>query len=309
MKSNQHHVVLGTGPLGGSVVRALGGMDVSVTAVNRNGHAMVGQEIDVVGADLAEAGQAVRACEGADVVYFCVSPPYGDWPEAFPPLLDNAITAAEKADARLVVAENCYMYGALAGPMTEDLPYEPVGRKGKTRAAMAETAMAAHEEGRIDVAIGRGSDFFGPGVTQSTMGERVFPNVLEGKTVNVLGDPDAPHTYTYIDDFGGALVTLGTEPEAVGEAWHVPSAETLTTREFLELAFEVAGTKPKIRRMPGWLFKVVSTVSSELRELRETMYQFEGPFVVDHSKFEQAFGADPTPHENAIGRTLEWYRD
>jgi len=169
--------------------------------------------------------------------------------------------------------------------------------------------MEAHEEGRVEVAIGRGSDFFGPGVTQSMMGERVFPSVLEGKTVNVLGDPDALHTYTYIEDFGRALVRLGIEDAAVGEVWHVPSAETLTTREFVERAFEVAGTDPKIRRMPSWMFRVVSTVSSELRELRETMYQFEDPFVVDHSKFAEAFGADPTPHGDAIERTLEWYRN
>jgi len=41
--------------------------------------------------------------------------------------------------------------------------------------------------------------------------------------------------------------------------------------------------------------------------VRETLYQFEEPFVVDHSKFAKAFGADPTPHEVAIERTLEFY--
>jgi nucleoside-diphosphate-sugar epimerase len=56
------------------------------------------------------------------------------------------------------------------------------------------------------------------------------------------------------------------------------------------------------------MFRAVSTVSRELRELRETSYQFEEPFVVDHSKFEAAFGADPTSHETAIDRTLDWYR-
>jgi len=308
MGDDPNHVVLGTGPLGASVVRGLREQGETVRAVNRSGEAEIPEDVNIVAADLSDVEAARRACEGASVVYFCVNPPYGEWPTLFPPLLDNAIEGAESADARLVVGDNCYMYGPVDGPLTEDLPYEATGRKGQTRAAMAETAMAAHEDGRVEVAIGRGSDFFGPGVTQSMMGERVFPNVLEGDAVNVLGDPDALHTYTYIEDFGRALVTLGTGDEAVGEAWHVPSAATLTTREFLELAFEVAGTDPKIRRMPSWMFRVVSTVSAELRELRETMYQFEEPFVVDHSKFAETFAADPTPHEEAIERTLAWYR-
>ena len=34
----------------------------------------------------------------------------------------------------------------------------------------------------------------------------------------------------------------------------------------------------------------------------------ERPFVVDHSKFEKAFGADPTPLDEAIDTTLAWFK-
>ena len=308
METNPDHVVLGTGPLGLAVVRALGGRDESVRVVNRSGEASVPGDIDRVAADMSGVEDACRACDGASVVYFCVQPPYGQWPELFPTLLENAIAGAERADARLVVAENCYMYGPVDGPLTEDLPYDAVGRKGRTRAAMARMAIQAHEDGRLEVAVGRASDFYGPHVTVSMVGERVFTSALAEKPAYVLGDPDTLHTYTFIDDFGQALVRLGDRPEAAGEAWHVPSAETMTTRRFVELVYERAGNTPRIRRMPSWLFRAVSTVSRELRELRETSYQFEEPFVVDHSKFEAAFGADPTPHETAIDRTLDWYR-
>jgi hypothetical protein len=40
----------------------------------------------------------------------------------------------------------------------------------------------------------------------------------------------------------------------------------------------------------------------------EQLYQSERPFVVDHGKFARAFGAETTPHSEAIQRTLEWYR-
>ncbi len=45
-----------------------------------------------------------------------------------------------------------------------------------------------------------------------------------------------------------------------------------------------------------------------MQELEEVLYQFERPFVVDHSKFERAFGAEPTPLAEAIGQTLDWCR-
>ena len=37
-------------------------------------------------------------------------------------------------------------------------------------------------------------------------------------------------------------------------------------------------------------------------------YEFEKPFVVDHSKFGRAFGGAATPHRDALQATLAWYR-
>ena len=46
-----------------------------------------------------------------------------------------------------------------------------------------------------------------------------------------------------------------------------------------------------------------------LREMRETTYQFRAPFVIDAGEFEAAFGhLEPTPHRDAIQRTVAWYR-
>jgi hypothetical protein len=38
------------------------------------------------------------------------------------------------------------------------------------------------------------------------------------------------------------------------------------------------------------------------------LYEFEEPFVVDHSDFERAFGMSATPLRQAIGETVRWYR-
>jgi hypothetical protein len=41
----------------------------------------------------------------------------------------------------------------------------------------------------------------------------------------------------------------------------------------------------------------------------EIWYEFNEPYVVDHSPFAKAFGARPTPHREAIRETLDWYRN
>jgi hypothetical protein len=102
---------------------------------------------------------------------------------------------AATGGARLVVAENLYGYGPVEGPMSEDTPLRATTRKGSTRAAMHRILQAAHQAGRIDMAVARGADFFGPGVTQAALGAEVFTALLSGARVRVLGNPDLPHSW------------------------------------------------------------------------------------------------------------------
>jgi nucleoside-diphosphate-sugar epimerase len=302
------HVVVGTGPVGLSVVRELRAREHAVRAVNRRGVADLGTGVEVVAADVTDHDAARRACDGAAVVYNCTNAPYTDWPTAFPPIWEGVLAGAAAADAVLVCADNLYCYGAVDGPVTEDLPWDADTQKGRTRAEMARRVLDAHDAGVVRAAIGRASDFYGPGVRDSVVGERVFGNLLQGRKAEVLGDPDKPHTYTYVEDFGRALVTLGSDERAWGEVWHVPSPPTLSTREFVELVAEAVGVEPRMRVAPGWLLRLAGVVSPTMRELAELRYEFEEPFVVSHEKFAATFDVEPTTHRAAIDETVAWYR-
>lgn len=304
------HVVLGTGQIGHAVADYLSACEAEVRVVNRSGEAPADlrNRVTSVGADVVDPVAARDACEGASVVYFCLQPPYGRWADLFPPLLDGAIEGAAAADARFVMADNLYMYAQIEGPIHEDVPVGPQSDKGRVRAALARSVLDAHDDGRIRATIGRASDFYGPGVTASIAGDRLFPQVSEGGTVWYPGDPDQPHTYTYVRDFARALVTLGVHESALGTVWHVPSADTLTTREFVALAGEVAGTDPTVRGVPSWLLGVLGYVVPTLGQLTETGYQRTEPFVVSSEQFEENFDVEPTPHREALAATVEWYR-
>ena len=101
---------------------------------------------------------------------------------------------------------------------------------------------------------------------------------------------------------------MGESEEALGQVWHLPNPETLTTRQFVEMTFEEVGKPARIQAAPKIVLRAMGPFNPGMREMIEMLYEFEEPFVVDHSKFEQAFGEHATPLKEAIGETVRWYR-
>jgi nucleoside-diphosphate-sugar epimerase len=305
------HAVLGaSGGTGSAVVRELARRGHRVRAVNRGGNADVPEGVERAKGDVTTPEGAMAACAGALVVYHCAQPEYTKWPERFPPMTDAIIEGAAAAGAKLVFADNLYMYGPTDGPMTEDTPQRAKGKKGRTRILMAERLLEAHRSGKVRVAIGRSSDYYGPRGTASIAGEQVFGAALEGKRARWPASLDVPHQLNYLEDTAGCSVTLGEREEADGEVWHLPAAGPITGRRFLELVFAEVGKPPKIGVISKTMVRVGGIFSSFIREFGETFYQFERPFVSDASKYEGTFGSfSPTPHQEAVGRTVAWFKE
>jgi len=303
------HVVFGIGPIGSALVSHLEAAGEQVVAINRSGSPIPGSNASVLGGDAADSEFAASAASGADVVYQCLNPPYTKWPELFPPLQDSVLDAAGAAGAKLVSFGNLYLYGPTHGSaITEDLPYAATGSKGRVRAEMDQQLLTAHEAGKTRVAIGRASDYFGPGGLVTHMGERVFYPALAGKKAQVMGDPDQLHTFSYIPDIAAGLATLGQSDAADGRAWHLPNDTTLTTRQVIEKVFDAAGTEPGISAMPRFMVGLIGMFNGPLREIKEVLFEFEEPFVVNSSDFESTFGRTATPLSEAIPTTVEWFR-
>ena len=174
---------------------------------------------------------------------------------------------------------------------------------------MTEELLRAHTAGQVEVAIGRASDYFGPGATRSALGETVFGKALAGKAAQVMGEPDQPHSYSYTPDVASALITLGTAAGATGQIWHLPVPETRTTRQIVADVYRLAGHRPRLLTAGRATLRAVGVFQPAMREYGHTLYQFTAPWVVDDSKFRTAFGAEPTPLGDALATTLAWYRD
>jgi nucleoside-diphosphate-sugar epimerase len=309
MGEDRLHVVFGTGQVGNTLAAHLAGLGIAVRAVSRHRPAALAG-VDWRAADAADPEAAADAAKGAAVIYQCLNAPYNQWPERFPPLQRGVLAAAERTGALLVSLENLYGYGPAGGkPMTEDLPLAATGVKGRARAAMTAELLAAADAGRVRIAIGRASDFFGPGVTEgSVLGERVFGNALAGRRADFIGNPGLPHTYSYVPDIAAGLATLGTDARAVGQVWHLPGPPTGTTRALLDLVAVQVGHPVGVRSVPKLAVRALGLINPMMRGLAETSYQFDEPFVLDTSRYESVFGTAGTPLAFAVAATVAWYR-
>jgi len=303
------HVVLGaSGGTGSAVVRALVEAGQRVVAVNRGGDAPVPDGVARLAAELATADGARAAVAGASVVYHCAQPEYVRWAAEFPGLTRTIADAVEAEGAKLVFADNVYMYDPGAGPISESSPLISTAL-GRLRQEMAEELLQRHRQGRLSVAIGRSSDYYGPFGTGSFLGERLFEAIVAGRKAQWMSTLDVPHTCSYLPDMGRALVTLGMRPDADGRPWILPAAEPLTGAAFIERAGHVAGTSPKPSVITPMVMRVAGLFVPLLRSYREMTYQWTTPFVLDASAFERTFGPFAvTGHDEALSATVAWFR-
>jgi nucleoside-diphosphate-sugar epimerase len=309
MSEDRLHVVFGAGQVGRALTARLAGLDLAVRVVSRHRPPALADEVDWRAADATDPEAAADAANGASVIYQCLNAPYTDWPQRFPPLQRGVLSAAERNGTLLVSLENIYGYGPTGGkPMTEDLPLAATTVKGRTRVAMTQELLGAADAGRVRIAIGRASDFFGAGVTESSLGERVFANAVAGKRADFIGNPDLPHTYSYVPDIAAGLATLGTDERAVGGVWHLPGPETVTTRQLLELVAADVGYAVGVRSLPKLAVRALGLFNPMMRELAEMSYEFGEPFVLDTTKYQSTFGTAGTPLATAIAATVAWYQ-
>jgi nucleoside-diphosphate-sugar epimerase len=321
------HVVLGAGQIGTLLVDRLVARGERVRQVRRSasGRGVTGAAptgaprpgVELVHGDLSDASFARAAMAGADVVYHAVNARYDQWHELLLPLTRGILAGATGTNARLVMLDCLYMYGRPDGPMREDSPVRPCSKKGELRARQSEDVLAAHARGDVRATIGRASDFIGPFVGNALFGERFWPAALAGKPVEVFGDVDQPHSYSYSDDVARALLTLGAHESALGQVWHLPVVPATTTRAmiaqiFTALGHDPATTPPRHKHLADWFLRTLGLAIPMLREVAEMTYQWKLPYVMDDSRFRAAFAGDPaatpTPVAEQIAATIAWAR-
>ena len=202
------------------------------------------------------------------------------------------------AGARLVVLDNLYSYGPPRGAaLVETMPANPTSAKSATRAAMTEELLEAHQAGRVEVAIGRASDYFGPGALRSALGETVFGPALQRQDRPGDGRP-RPAAQLLLHPRRRRRPRhprhRPTAPRARSGTCRSPRRAPLGRSS--TQVYDAAGSRPRLLAAGAPTLRALGIVKPAMREYLHTLYQFTDPWVVDDTKFRAAFGDphDPT---------------
>ncbi|PRZ41026.1 nucleoside-diphosphate-sugar epimerase [Antricoccus suffuscus] len=296
-------LVIGAGRIGSMLAKKLSARGDSVIVVTRSG-----TKVDGATARRADAGSAAdltRAADKAATIFLCTNPSYPRWAQDWPPVFSATIAAAEHSGARLVVMGNLYAYGVPDGAMRESDPLNGDEAKGIVRRNGWRQVMAAHDAGKIQAVEVRASDYFGAGAgVDAHLGVNFMEKLRASKTAYVVGDPDLPHSWTYLPDIVETLIAAADFEGEWGRAWHAPNAEPLTRTEIARRVNAAAGSHGKIVRMPQWMLRAAGAVAPRMREIYASSYQFTHPFVVDSTETENLLGVRATPWDEALAATL-----
>jgi nucleoside-diphosphate-sugar epimerase len=301
----RHHVVLGAGQIGTKIAAELAARGERVTVVRRSEAKLSVKGASMLRGDLSDAAFAAEVGKGATHVYQCTNPKYHRWPQELLANTEGAIRVASVSGARLVVLDCLYAYGDTGSePRREDTPLRPCSRKGELRKQMAERYDGARGTG-LAVTLVRASDFVGPGMELSMLGERGMARLMAGSSVEAFGDVDAPHAFTYGEDVARTMLRVG-ELETATPVVHVPTLPAIAPRAWVTAAGAALGRTPKITRVPAWVLRAFGLIEPQVGEMVEMLYQFERPFLFDDARSRALLGFGPTPFEEQVRATAAW---
>jgi nucleoside-diphosphate-sugar epimerase len=304
--------ILGAGGvISNELVKLLAARNQQVRLVGRHPSSRQGAA-ETVCADVSDKEQTMRAVAGSSTVCLLVGLKYDHrlWAEKWPRIMANAIEGCKRAGAKLIFFDNVYMYGKVAGTMTEETSFNPCSKKGEVRAKIATALISEWKAGSLTAMIARAADFYGPNATNGIPNVLVFEPLSRNKKASCLANDSLPHSYTYTVDAAHGLVLLAESESAWNQTWHLPTTPNPPTgKEFISLAAGALGVEPKYRILSKPMVGFVGWFKPQVGEVYEMLYQNDSPYLFDSSKFSKAFGFSGTPYDSGINATAASFKN
>ena len=231
------------------------------------------------------------------------------WPTYWPPVAEAFLVAAERTGAVLVTASCLYGYGPVDEPMVEGMPDAATGDEGRgSGPAMWAEALAAPrgrpDPGRRGARLG----LHGPGGHgRARTSRRSRRAALAGKAVRVFGRPGPAALVHRRARHGSGAGRGGRRAAGVGPG--LARADQPAGDPGAGRRRRVPGRRPRAgdgaRAGRGRCSAIGGRLVPVLREMRETDYQFQRPYVLDSSAIERELGLAPTPWDEVCRATAE----
>lgn len=297
------HTILGAGgPVANALTTQLIQANQNIRLVSRRPVNITNPNLQWHKADLLQSAEVIAATKGSTVIYMCAGIVYNKdiWQQQWPVIMQNIIDAAKAHNARLVFFDNVYMYGVVDGPMLETTPYNPVSVKGEVRAKIVTQLMDEVKAGNVQATLARAADFYGAESMNSFLDSMVLSKYAKGEKAMWLGKAKTKHSFTFIPDAGRAMYLLGQNPESDNQIWHLLTAPPLTGNEFINLAASVFNVQPKYMQVNKLMLQLMGLFNKVVKDSVEMYYQYNNDYIFDSTKFEKAFGVQPTSYADGM---------
>jgi nucleoside-diphosphate-sugar epimerase len=137
-------------------------------------------------------------------------------------------------------------------PISESTPLRnPVWPYSQAKIACEERLMRAYRDDGLPVTIVRPSHTYDRTQIPYDPGWTMIDRMRRGKEVVVHGDGTSLWTLTHSDDFAKGFAGLLGNPQAIGDAFHITSDESLTWNQIHEILGVAAGAEPRIVHVPS----------------------------------------------------------
>ena len=102
---------------------------------------------------------------------------------------------------------------------------------------------------------------------------------------------------------------LAETDNAWNQTWHVPTMhDPMTGQQFIELAAKDFGVEPNYRVLAPWMIRLAGWFDTTIGNLHEMLYQYQSDYIFDSTKFNKAFGFQPTSYVEGIRISAQGYR-
>ncbi len=284
-----------------------------------------GIEAELVYGSLDDASSLKEAVKGMDLVYH-VAAAVSDWGsleyfrrvnvEGARSLLEAAVAAKVR---RFVLVSSVAVHSFIdARDMDETSPQLPTPfYYCRTKREAEELALSYHRAGKLEVAIARPGDVWGPGDRTSLL---KMTALLERGLIIYIGGGRKLGAFTYIENLVDGIILTGRKKEAAGEAFILTDGVEMSWRTYFEkLTAALDLPRPRLSLHP--------VVARGLAALLETIYSafhirsrppltrylarhLSVDFHFSIDKARSLLGYAPSVDtDEGIRRTARWYRN
>jgi nucleoside-diphosphate-sugar epimerase len=235
--------------------------------------------VEIAPCNIVDPKEVAAAMEGVDAVVHCAVGTAEATVDGTRNMLEAALRNGVK---RFVHISTVDIYGDTDGIVDEATPFKRTGEQYGETKIQAEEACWEYLKKGLPVTILRPTIVYGP--YNKLWIAKFAERIMSGRwgTFGSLGDGTC--NLLYVDDLARAIRLALTKDEAVGEAFNVSGAESITWNLYFERLNSALGNEP-LRAIPPASFKRASSIMTPIKTVaRFGLKHFGGPIMTLYAK-------------------------